>query len=195
MVAHLCIYGINSLHDLNCEVNRNLILVLTYVKLPPHALQSVSPKHQCVLLSLSLPTKQWKFLCVTHTIGRTFSGGSQLRCYVDGDLVSSEKCRYVKSSRLCCMICILWVNFIQSSDLSTYNNLQILSYSLITIAVVFLSTWGCSVSLGGRLDINNLDNNSSLLKTPHLRYYSTTNSIKVVISISSRMVIQEWYYC
>uniref|UniRef100_K3YP63 BEACH domain-containing protein B n=1 Tax=Setaria italica TaxID=4555 RepID=K3YP63_SETIT len=57
---------------------------------------SVSPKHQCVLLPLSLPTKQWKFLCVTHTIGRTFSGGSQLRCYVDGDLVSSEKCRYAK---------------------------------------------------------------------------------------------------
>ncbi|RLN08296.1 BEACH domain-containing protein B [Panicum miliaceum] len=58
--------------------------------------ESVSPKHQCVLLPLSLPTKQWKFLCVTHTIGRTFSGGSQLRCYVDGDLVSSEKCRYAK---------------------------------------------------------------------------------------------------
>jgi hypothetical protein len=76
-------------------------------KLPPHALQSVNPKHQCVLLSLSLPIKQWKFLCVTHTIGRTFSGGSQLRCYVDGDLVSSEKCRYVKSSLLCCMTCIL----------------------------------------------------------------------------------------
>lgn len=102
MVTHLCIYGINSLRDLNCQVNRNLILVLTCVKLPPHALQSVSPKHQCVMLSLSLPTKQWKFLCVTHTIGRTFSGGSQLRCYVDGDLVSSEKCRYVKSSLVCC---------------------------------------------------------------------------------------------
>ncbi|KAL6629117.1 hypothetical protein ACP70R_028882 [Stipagrostis hirtigluma subsp. patula] len=58
--------------------------------------ESVSPKHQCVLLPLSLPTKQWKFLCVTHTVGRTFSGGSQLRCYVDGDLVSTEKCRYAK---------------------------------------------------------------------------------------------------
>ncbi|CAD6251786.1 unnamed protein product [Miscanthus lutarioriparius] len=62
--------------------------------------ESVSPKHQCVLLSLSLPTKQWKFLCVTHTIGRTFSGGSQLRCYVDGDLVSSEKCRYAKVNEI-----------------------------------------------------------------------------------------------
>ncbi|XP_023157987.1 BEACH domain-containing protein B isoform X1 [Zea mays] len=62
--------------------------------------ESVNPKHQCVLLSLSLPIKQWKFLCVTHTIGRTFSGGSQLRCYVDGDLVSSEKCRYTKVNEL-----------------------------------------------------------------------------------------------
>lgn len=58
--------------------------------------ESVSQKHQCVLLPLSLPTKQWKFLSVTHTIGRAFSGGSQLRCYVDGDLVSTEKCRYAK---------------------------------------------------------------------------------------------------
>ncbi|KAL6888469.1 hypothetical protein ACP4OV_009495 [Aristida adscensionis] len=58
--------------------------------------ESVNQKHQCVLLPLSLPTKQWKFLCVTHTVGRAFSGGSQLRCYVDGDLVSTEKCRYAK---------------------------------------------------------------------------------------------------
>lgn len=58
--------------------------------------ESVSQKNQCVLLPLSLPTKQWKFLAVTHTIGRAFSGGSQLRCYVDGDLVSTEKCRYAK---------------------------------------------------------------------------------------------------
>ncbi|WVZ77789.1 hypothetical protein U9M48_025613 [Paspalum notatum var. saurae] len=58
--------------------------------------ESVSPKHQCVLLSLGLPTKQWKFLCVTHTIGRTFSGGSQLKCYVDGEITSSQKCRYAK---------------------------------------------------------------------------------------------------
>lgn len=58
--------------------------------------ESVSQKNQCVLLPLSLPTKQWKFLSVTHTVGRAFSGGSQLRCYVDGDLVSTEKCRYAK---------------------------------------------------------------------------------------------------
>ncbi|KAL5212760.1 hypothetical protein ABZP36_023607 [Zizania latifolia] len=58
--------------------------------------ESISQKHQCVLLPLSLPTKEWKFLSVTHTIGRAFSGGSLLRCYVDGDLISTEKCRYAK---------------------------------------------------------------------------------------------------
>lgn len=55
--------------------------------------QSINKKHQCVLLQLKLPPKEWKFLSVTHTIGRAFSGGSQLRCYVDGELVSCEKCR------------------------------------------------------------------------------------------------------
>ncbi|RCV22961.1 hypothetical protein SETIT_4G261700v2 [Setaria italica] len=58
--------------------------------------ESINQKHQCVLLPLKLPPKEWKFLSVTHTIGRAFSGGSQLRCYVDGELVSSEKCGYAK---------------------------------------------------------------------------------------------------
>ncbi|CAL4966889.1 unnamed protein product [Urochloa decumbens] len=58
--------------------------------------ESISQKHQCVLFPLKLPPKEWKFLSVTHTIGRAFSGGSQLRCYVDGELVSSEKCGYAK---------------------------------------------------------------------------------------------------
>ncbi|KAG8069818.1 hypothetical protein GUJ93_ZPchr0006g46210 [Zizania palustris] len=58
--------------------------------------ESISQKHQCVLLPLSLPTKEWKFVSVTHTIGRAFSAGSLLRCYVDGDLISTEKCRYAK---------------------------------------------------------------------------------------------------
>ncbi|VAI79870.1 BEACH domain-containing protein B-like isoform X1 [Triticum dicoccoides] len=58
--------------------------------------ESINKKHQCVLLQLKLPPKEWKFLSVTHTIGRAFSGGSQLRCYVDGELVSCEKCRYAK---------------------------------------------------------------------------------------------------
>ncbi|KAF7097943.1 hypothetical protein CFC21_099720 [Triticum aestivum] len=58
--------------------------------------ESINKKHQCVLLQLKLPPKEWKLLSVTHTIGRAFSGGSQLRCYVDGELVSCEKCRYAK---------------------------------------------------------------------------------------------------
>lgn len=56
--------------------------------------QSINQKRECVLLPLKLPSKEWIFLFVTHTIGRAFSGGSHLRCYVDGNLVSSEKCRW-----------------------------------------------------------------------------------------------------
>lgn len=45
-------------------------------------------------MHVNLVRKKWHFLCITHTIGRAFSGGSLLRCYLDGDLVSSERCRY-----------------------------------------------------------------------------------------------------
>ncbi|XP_047071626.1 BEACH domain-containing protein B-like [Lolium rigidum] len=62
--------------------------------------ESINKKQQCVLLQLKLPPKEWKFLSVTHTLGRAFSGGSQLRCYIDGELVSSEKCRYAKVNEL-----------------------------------------------------------------------------------------------
>uniref|UniRef100_A0A0D9VCI8 BEACH domain-containing protein B n=1 Tax=Leersia perrieri TaxID=77586 RepID=A0A0D9VCI8_9ORYZ len=58
--------------------------------------ESISQKHQCVLLPLSLPTKKWIFLSVTHTVGRAFSAGSQLRCYVDGGQISNQKCRWAK---------------------------------------------------------------------------------------------------
>ncbi|OUZ99745.1 BEACH domain [Macleaya cordata] len=58
--------------------------------------ESFNQKRQCVSLPLNLVQKKWHFLCITHSIGRAFSGGSQLRCYVDGGLVSSEKCRYAK---------------------------------------------------------------------------------------------------
>ncbi|XP_042494689.1 BEACH domain-containing protein B-like isoform X2 [Macadamia integrifolia] len=60
--------------------------------------ESINQKRQCVALHLNLVRKKWHFLCVTHSIGRAFSGGSILRCYLDGDLVSSEKCRYPKIS-------------------------------------------------------------------------------------------------
>ncbi|XP_047328635.1 BEACH domain-containing protein B isoform X2 [Impatiens glandulifera] len=58
--------------------------------------ESINQKHQCLSLPVNLVRKKWHFLCITHSIGRAFSGGSQLRCYVDGALVSSEKCRYAK---------------------------------------------------------------------------------------------------
>ncbi|KAL6873753.1 hypothetical protein ACP4OV_013835 [Aristida adscensionis] len=58
--------------------------------------ESINQKHQCALLPLKIPRKEWQFLSVTHTLGRAFSGGSQLRCYINGELVASEKCGYAK---------------------------------------------------------------------------------------------------
>ncbi|XP_078166919.1 binding protein isoform X2 [Carex rostrata] len=58
--------------------------------------ESISQKRQCVMLPLNMMAKQWHFVSVTHSIGRAFSAGSQLRCYLDGNLISSEKCRYTK---------------------------------------------------------------------------------------------------
>ena len=83
----------SSLFDFSCRVTKFDFSINVQFNHPTYLMQSVSQKNQCVLLPLSLPTKQWKFLSVTHTVGRAFSGGSQLRCYVDGDLVSTEKCR------------------------------------------------------------------------------------------------------
>ncbi|KAK2977991.1 hypothetical protein RJ640_023529 [Escallonia rubra] len=60
--------------------------------------ESINQKRQCVSMHVNLVRKKWHFLCLTHIIGRAFSGGSQLRCYLDGVLVSSEKCRYAKVS-------------------------------------------------------------------------------------------------
>ncbi|XP_023750494.1 BEACH domain-containing protein B isoform X2 [Lactuca sativa] len=53
-------------------------------------------KQQCVSFPLNLVGKKWHFLCLTHSIGRAFSGGSLVKCYLDGALVSSEKCSYPK---------------------------------------------------------------------------------------------------
>ncbi|KMZ59450.1 hypothetical protein ZOSMA_68G00360, partial [Zostera marina] len=68
--------------------------------------ESIGQKRQYVSLPLNLLQKKWHFICITHTIGRAFSGGGLLRCYVDGDLASSEKCRYPKISDAltCCSI-------------------------------------------------------------------------------------------
>lgn len=59
-------------------------------------IESFNQKRQCVSMYLNLVEKKWHFLCITHSIGRAFSGGSLVRCYVDGNLVSTEKCRYAK---------------------------------------------------------------------------------------------------
>ncbi|XWS25391.1 hypothetical protein CRYUN_Cryun27aG0064600 [Craigia yunnanensis] len=62
--------------------------------------KSINLKQQCLQMHVNIVRKKWHFLCITHTIGRTFSGGSLLRCYLDGDLVSSERCRYAKVNEL-----------------------------------------------------------------------------------------------
>lgn len=62
--------------------------------------ESINLKRQRIQLHVNLASKKWHFLCITHSIGRTFSGGSLLRCYVNGDLVASERCRYAKVNEL-----------------------------------------------------------------------------------------------
>ncbi|KAG8632803.1 hypothetical protein MANES_18G056822v8 [Manihot esculenta] len=62
--------------------------------------ESNNLKRHYVQLHINLARKKWHFLCITHSIGRAFSGGSLLKCYVDGDLVSSERCRYAKITEL-----------------------------------------------------------------------------------------------
>ena len=56
--------------------------------------QSINLRRQTARLHVNIVRKKWHFLCITHSIGRAFSGGSLLKCYVDGDLVSSERCRF-----------------------------------------------------------------------------------------------------
>ncbi|KAL6578417.1 hypothetical protein OROMI_010745 [Orobanche minor] len=58
--------------------------------------ESINQKRQCVSMNFNLVQKKWHFFCLVHSVGRTFSGGSQLKCYLDGVLVSTEKCRYAK---------------------------------------------------------------------------------------------------
>nr|KJB29367.1 hypothetical protein B456_005G097000 [Gossypium raimondii]KJB29368.1 hypothetical protein B456_005G097000 [Gossypium raimondii] len=62
--------------------------------------KTINLKEQSLEMHVNLVRKKWHFLCITHTIGRAFSGGSLLRCYLDGDLVSSERCRYAKVSEI-----------------------------------------------------------------------------------------------
>ncbi|GLU16070.1 hypothetical protein SLE2022_325200 [Rubroshorea leprosula] len=79
------------------ENGRGCLAVLSKDKL---IYGSINLKRQCVQMNVNLVKKRWHFLCITHSIGRPFSGGSLLRCYIDGDLVSSERCRYAKVNEL-----------------------------------------------------------------------------------------------
>ncbi|XP_047961281.1 BEACH domain-containing protein B isoform X2 [Salvia hispanica] len=60
--------------------------------------ESINQKRQCASMSFNLVRKKWYFFSLVHSVGRAFSGGSQLKCYLDGVLLSSEKCRYPKIS-------------------------------------------------------------------------------------------------
>nr|GLL18344.1 BEACH domain-containing protein B isoform X1 [Ipomoea trifida] len=95
--------GTMGLFSFLTESGRGCIAVLTKNSL---IYESINQKRHCVSLHVNLARKKWHFLCITHTIGRAFSGGSQLKCYLDGVLVSSEKCRYAKINEplTCCTI-------------------------------------------------------------------------------------------
>lgn len=77
------------------ENGRGSLAVISKEKL---TYESINLKRQRSDLHVNLVRRRWHFLCITHSIGRAFSGGSLLRCYLDGDLVSSERCRYAKIS-------------------------------------------------------------------------------------------------
>ncbi|KAG9440194.1 hypothetical protein H6P81_020359 [Aristolochia fimbriata] len=89
--------GMMGLFSFLTENGRGCSAVLGNDKL---VVEIINQKRQVVSLSLGLVRKKWHFLCLTHNIGRAFSGGSLLKCYVDGDLVSTEKCRYPKVNDL-----------------------------------------------------------------------------------------------
>ncbi|XP_020218624.1 BEACH domain-containing protein B isoform X2 [Cajanus cajan] len=95
--------GAMGLFSFLTENGRGSLAVLAKEKL---TFESINLKRQRVDLHVNLVRKRWHFLCITHSIGRAFSAGSLLRCYLDGDLVSSERCRYAKVSEslTSCMI-------------------------------------------------------------------------------------------
>ncbi|KAH1253242.1 BEACH domain-containing protein B [Glycine max] len=95
--------GSMGLFSFLTENGRGSLAVLAKEKL---TYESINLKRQRMDLHVSLVRRRWHFLCITHSIGRAFSAGSLLRCYLDGDLVSSERCRYAKVSEslTSCMI-------------------------------------------------------------------------------------------
>lgn len=85
--------GAMGLFSFLSDSRRGCLAVLTKDKL---IFESRYQKQQYVSFPLNLVGKKWHFLCVTHSIGRAFSGGSLVKCYLDGVLISSEKCSYPK---------------------------------------------------------------------------------------------------
>ncbi|KAI3460067.1 hypothetical protein Pfo_016730 [Paulownia fortunei] len=85
--------GAMGLFSFLAENGRGCYAVLVKDKL---IYESINQKRQCVSMNFNLVRKKWHFFCLVHSVGRAFSGGSQLKCYLDGVLVSSEKCRYAK---------------------------------------------------------------------------------------------------
>ncbi|XP_051118042.1 BEACH domain-containing protein B isoform X2 [Andrographis paniculata] len=85
--------GSMGLFSFLTENGRGCYAVLSQDKL---LYESINLKRQRLLINVNLVRKKWHFLCLVHSVGRAFSGGSQLKCYLDGSLVSSEKCRYPK---------------------------------------------------------------------------------------------------
>lgn len=87
--------GTMGLFGFLTENGRGSLAVISKEKL---TYESINLKRQRSDLHVNLVRRRWHFLCITHSIGRAFSGGSLLRCYLDGGLVSSERCRYAKIS-------------------------------------------------------------------------------------------------
>ncbi|KAL3830393.1 hypothetical protein ACJIZ3_019195 [Penstemon smallii] len=85
--------GAMGLFSFLTENGRGCYAVITKDRL---IYQSINQKRQCVSMNINCIKKKWHLFCLVHSLGRAFSGGSQLKCYLDGVLVSSEKCRYPK---------------------------------------------------------------------------------------------------
>ncbi|KAH6788519.1 binding protein [Perilla frutescens var. frutescens] len=87
--------GAMGLFSFLTENGRGCYAVLDMDKL---IYESINQKRHCASMSFNLVRKKWHFFCLVHSVGRAFSGGSQVKCYLDGVLLSSEKCRYPKVS-------------------------------------------------------------------------------------------------
>lgn len=89
LICGICILHAYFMKLLPLHINRLTCNCFLF----PGQLQCVNHKRHAASLHVNLVKKKWHYLCITHSIGRAFSGGSLLKCYLDGNIVSSEKCR------------------------------------------------------------------------------------------------------